>query len=70
MNRRNDFGLSGAVIAGGEKPSESLLVFWVLINIRNAQLWLLQENMVGTVEYLPLFCDGMHYRFQRRTPIY
>ncbi|WP_214675465.1 hypothetical protein, partial [Escherichia coli] len=52
-----------------EQSTEGPLVLRILIDIRNAQLRLPKEGMIGAFEYLPLLRNGAYDRFQRGAPV-
>ncbi len=61
--------LASAANARVQQAAERLLIFGVLVDVRNAQLRLPQKCMIGAFEYLPLLGNGADDRFQGGTAI-
>jgi hypothetical protein len=65
LDRRQDMRLGVATQARVEEPAEGELVVAVLVDIRDAQLRLPEEGVVGALEDLALLRDGVDNRLQR-----
>lgn len=68
-DRRKDLCLFVAAATPGQQASEGPLVFRALVDVRNTQLGLPQEGVVGTLEDLALLGDGMDNRLKRGAAI-
>lgn len=58
----DECGLVRAAGAAVEEPGESEVVLPVLVNVRNAQLWLPEECVIDASEDLALLGDRAHNR--------
>ncbi|MGD6519191.1 hypothetical protein VWQ21_22610, partial [Xanthomonas citri pv. citri] len=69
LDGREHLRLGGAAQAGVEEAPEGDLVGAVLVDVRDAQLRLPEEGVVGAVEDLALLCDRVGPRLQSRAAV-